>query len=215
MPKRKSDATSSISKKSKRTASKRYRSGLKLSKVSPTNYFTFERTFYLDQFVIAAGAYTFRAYSFQLDQLPNYTEFTNLFDTYHINFVKLRIDWTANSATAGATTTCPLVYSAIDFDDANAPTTPETLYQYGSFRLHNLGATPSWTRIIKPAVATPVYQSTIATSYQRTFDSWIDTGSPSVPHYGYKLATASPAASMPCGSLNLLVTMNFSCKDTR
>ena len=70
-------------------------------------------------------------YSFSLDQLPNYTEFTNLFDQYRINKIVVKFIPNHNSSDVSASTQVISNFnSVIDPTDATAPATGAELYEY-------------------------------------------------------------------------------------
>lgn len=138
------------------------------------------------------------AFVFKLDDLPDYTEFTSLFDQYRICAVKVTITspYTGNtglvprSGAANGLGTMPAIkmYSVSDYDDAVTLTVAQ-LMQYQNCRITELttnlkGGKASF--FIKPRLATAVYSGAF-TSYGNT-KMWLDAASPSVEHYGFKWA---------------------------
>ena len=96
------------------------------------------------------------AMTFTLASLPNYTEFTTLFDHYRINYIDLLWVYSKNTAESNNYTTdkhqMPMLLTAIDKNDAVAMD-EASLMQYPSFRVDQLDR-PIRRRIYpKPTVA--------------------------------------------------------------
>lgn len=160
------------------------------------------------------------AYQFNMNQLPNVSEFTTLFDQYKITGAK--ISFVPGGSVSNIT---PLsgqslahsfgrVLSAIDYDDINAPADENTMLQYGSLKITNPNATH--TRWIKPKVLAAIYQSLTATSYESRNAPWIDVGNPAAPHYGLKLWINAPVSPVAASiTYNVYLTLYFACKNVR
>lgn len=132
--------------------------------------------------------------AFELADLPNVTEFTNLFDQYRLHHVDVEIVplWNVapTTGTAGGngnfTGYC---HSVLDFDDATAPTAAtsgiQSLQQYRSYRLENIvrGRPLRWRLV--PMMALGAYSGAF-TSYAAQQPMWIDCNSANVQHYGIK-----------------------------
>ena len=71
------------------------------------------------------------AFNFSLSDLPNYTEFTSLYDMYKINAVKITFipyQTVSNSvATINNADNTARFFSAIDYNDGTAPITTDNL----------------------------------------------------------------------------------------
>lgn len=126
------------------------------------------------------------AYNFQLSSLPNYTEFTNLFDKYRIKWVKVtfmpkfsEVDM-SNFATYKA---APLA-TVIDLDDSSNPTATTDLMQYDSYKVTR--GNEVHVRSFKPRLAQAAYTGTFTGYTQAPADVWVDCGSPTVQYYGLK-----------------------------
>lgn len=137
-------------------------------------------------------------YQFSINDLPSLSEFTNLFDSFRIVKVVLRIrPYSNNAATtfSGAPNTAPatsgFIHYAIDNDDAAAPTASEAgiteLQQKTSYKVKPLVSNKPIVITIKPRYAQSMFASTIATGYtQGRRSNWLDLGYPETPHYGFK-----------------------------
>lgn len=150
---------------------------------------------------VAGGNKNYFSFStmFTLDMLPNYTEFTVLFDQYKINGVRLTItpfssDSPVQLATVGGNSNQSVsgfLHSITDYDD-NTPVAASVaginaMRQYESYRCSRLfkhGAVMS--RYIRPHIAQSAYGASVFTSFQNSGPKWIDSNSPLVEHYGVK-----------------------------
>lgn len=152
---------------------------------------------------------TYGALSFKLSDLPNYTEFTNLYDEYRIKAVKLHFVPTSNSnvaqdtsGTTGGQTSVPALYTWIDTDDNTAPTQLTQGQQFQTFKAHGM-LDRMRVRSLVPEVSTALYSGSF-TSYGQVKNQWIDNNSPSVVHYGLKYAIMNGTASY--GALDIVAT---------
>ncbi len=140
--------------------------------------FTFSRMTSGATLTATTGVPLATALTFSIDQVPSYTDFTNFFDQYRI----LQVRVTLAPGQLGANS---VVYSAIDYDDANIPITQSDLLERETCQLSN--STVYLHRDLIPAVLTETYQSNVTSGYQVKQRQWIDSAYPSVPHYGLKL----------------------------
>jgi hypothetical protein len=126
---------------------------------------------------------------FRLDDLPNYTEFTSLFDQYRIAKVKLEFIPTFNCSNLydmqNGNPLVPNIQSAIDYDDISLAN-EDAILQYQT-RVLTRGE-QIHTRTLKPKPQIAAYNSALAFGYaSAATNPWIDTSSPDVPHYGLKV----------------------------
>lgn len=131
---------------------------------------------------------------FSLNDVPDVAEFTSLFDQYKISKVMIKIiPCQTSSLTSDGTNGNALGviwHDLVDVDDATAPTATEAglndMREYQNYRSINLYKNgKSITRVIKPHIAYGAYSGAF-TSYANQKSGWIDCGSPTVQHYGYK-----------------------------
>lgn len=152
--------------------------------------------------LISNASYTsggnFGALSFKLSDLPNYTEFTSVYDEYRFKAVKIMFIPTMNVATANAVsgTTAgfvpvPALYTWIDNDDNSAPTLITQGQQFQTFKAHGL-LDRMRTRTVVPECSSALYAGTF-TSYGQNKNQWIDNNSPGVVHFGCKFGIINPA----------------------
>jgi len=140
------------------------------------------------------------ALSFKLSDLPQYTEFTALFDRYRITGVKLQIMpricmQTPAGAQVAATAYSPSIFHTIDYDDATTPSDYTALAQYDQCKVQwEYKPFKVW---LKPRAAQAQYASGAFTSYGNSDPKqWMDVASPDIVYYGWKWATNDYSASM-------------------
>lgn len=164
------------------------------------------------------------AYVVSLDTLPNYTEFTNLYDQYKINGVKLSFVPSGSQAvysTLSGTTQAAgfgRFNSAIDYDDSTTPANENVLLQY-----NNLRTTPGWkthTRYYRPKVRNAAVIDTVSGALAAApvrGGQWLSTSAPDVEHYGLKVFCNAPVNTATSTSITYSVyaTLYLACKNVR
>jgi hypothetical protein len=130
-----------------------------------------------------AGVEVGLAFSFSLDQLPNYTDFTNLFDHYSID----RIDLVA----VPGINTVQITF-CIDLDDAVAPTGIADLLERQNASVQVVGpfSYQQFRRSFIPRM--PMEGGTSAGPQLAPVGTPVDTADPSVQYFGYKLWLRPP-----------------------
>lgn len=154
---------------------------------------------------------------FKLSDLPNYTDFTNLFDQYRITNVAMRFMCAFNEATlsTGPTATIPNLISVLDHDDATPLTLRSGYLQYGSFKERRLDKELKIS--VKPRLATAVYNGAF-TGYAESDNSWVDCDSPAVEYYGVKWGISFPVvavANTAVGYITVDTQVTLECRTTR
>lgn len=154
---------------------------------------------------------TFGVQSFSLNQLPDFTEFQNLYDQFRINKVVWKLVPNVNSAESGAAQKLPQVHSVCDYNDSTAPTTLDELIQYNNYRM-TMGSRIH-NRKLTPAFLDNVY---VTTATQRAgnpnYKQWLSTSnSTDVPHHGIKYAIGATAAASAI-TYTPYLTFYLSCK---
>ncbi len=142
---------------------------------------TFTRMLLPNDIVKVPGDQNF-GIAFRLSDVPDVTEFTNLFDQYRINWVDYII-MLKNPGTGGG---YPTVYFAEDHDSDSTPTFNE-LYSSQSLQVFQFNATQTMFKIrVRPNTLRAVFNG-LVNGYERSPPgTWVDCGNPSVPHYGVK-----------------------------
>lgn len=160
--------------------------------------------------------------AFTLNQLPNFTEFTNLYDQYKITGVKIKLTPALsegiNSPLFNTTSSLGFspVNSVVDYDDFTALTSESQAMEYGS--LKQTAPFKSHVRYIKPKCLQQIYISSIDNANRPISNQWISTADPDVPHLGIKYWISAP--NVPAGNAGsmlykMYVTMYFACKNVK
>lgn len=164
---------------------------------------TFARSYAGAQIVSSNLSDTVGGIVFQLGLVPNYTEFTTLFDEFRILQAKIEFDPLTSASTA------PPLYTAIDYDDGTVPSSVNELRQYES--LMTVPSNRYFRRVLNPKASAAYYQGSF-TGFGSSYGPWLDTGSYSVQHYGLKYIlpqTATPNAA----TYNVNITLVFQCRN--
>ena len=164
-----------------------------------------------------------KAFSFQLSDLPNVSEYKALYDQYKITGIKFTAVPRTSMTTQGVVTgtTAPVGYgqvvTAIDYDDAANPIAKDTLLEYGSAKF-----TPSskvHSRFFRPKVLNAVWVNIASTGYSPVKAPWVDQANDNLPHYGLKMWIDPPenssGGSNSSISYDVYATYYFMCKNTR
>lgn len=149
-------------------------------------------------------AETTGAFSFQLSNVTGYTSWTSSFESYRI--VAAYVEFVPFITTTTANNTQGQLATAIDYDDAS-PLFQMNLLQYDSFML--VDSAKYFERRVVPRAAKALYSGSAFTAYGQDTQPWIDTSSPSVPHYGIKYSqSVASSANTPYQVVCTLV-VNF------
>lgn len=151
----------------------------------------------------ATGVDALLGYSFQLSDLPNYTQFTQLYDQYRFIAVKMEFipencyGPTASGAGVITQVSSPWLTTCIDLDDATTPTSA-IVQSHDTAKMHgvvNGNCVNKYVRWIEPQIAVSAYQSGGFTGYTPKTKQWIDSNSSGVQHYGLKAWLFAPSNS--------------------
>lgn len=137
--------------------------------------------------------------TFQLADLPNYTEFTALFDQYKIGGIKYRWVTNRNPDYGGAVVsnvyntavqgTYPRIMWVHDYDNVSGnPANFAELQQYPKMKEVYLTPDRPYTKwfFFKPARQAVEYESAVNSAYRPTWKGFIDCASDSTPHAGIR-----------------------------
>lgn len=142
---------------------------------------------------ILPGASSLAAYQFSLNDVPNYTEFTSLYDMYKINAVKVSFipqqDANVSLSPVNNAIANARFFSAIDYNDATAPTTVDELREYKSAK---------WTTILRTHTRY-IHKPKILDGSGYSISPWMATTSPSTNYYGLKVAVEDTQATITTG----------------
>lgn len=136
-------------------------------------------------------------YSFALSDIANVVGFTGFFDQYCIYAVVITVQ--CNDVGVSASTETGRGYTAIDYDNVNNIGSEAAIQAYGTCVTWIPGGGSVQQRLIKPCVAPAYYNTGAVFTGFGVGRCWIDSASPSVPHYGYR----SYYAANTVGGINL------------
>lgn len=154
----------------------------------------FKRTTHLADTIVTPAGGLGLFFTFQLTDLPNYTEFSALFDQFRINAVVIKFvpTWTSNDINPQSTALyMPNFHSALDFDGpTTAPTAETDLLQYQSYRMTR-GHVVHMRKIV-PCVNVAAYESALATAYLPKRKQFLDMVDVATQHFGMKIWIDAP-----------------------
>lgn len=153
-----------------------------------------KRKYYFGVIDIPLTSWFSQAFDFRLSYLPNYTEFTNLFDQYKINAVKIDFvpSTTGNdqeglynqTGAGGAWFFSPIVYTLIDKDGNPQVSTQNATMENSKARLIKKPFEPFSIYVRKPQL---LMSAGLTTSAIQT-RGWIDTTAAGAYHHGAAIA---------------------------
>ena len=167
--------------------------------------YKFSRAFTIGALPKAAASDLGHAFPFGLSLLPNYSEFTNLFDRYRIRQVDIRIVLAQKNSNGVS----PTIWAYMDDDDASIPVSKAAVLERQSVRpftfsdaksVYSVSIQPRWLLdgTSKAALAPR--------------DMWIDMSTPAVSHYGLKLWAENYNTD---AVITLDATIHFECQCVR
>jgi hypothetical protein len=118
--------------------------------------------------------------------VPNSSSYTSVFDEYRIEMIETWISPSISQATT-ASATIGQWTSAVDYDDANTPSSISTV----SDKQNSVASTTLQAHYHKwvPKFAIGAYSGTFVSFASDV--GWVDCGSPNVQHYGLKIAVST------------------------
>lgn len=174
------------------------RKSMKKSSINKVYYFTRWSDFGTST-VASSLTPGYFGFNFSLSDLPNYTEFTSLYDYYKIKAVKVVFLPQMTENVSLGSVNNPYSYArfqtAIDYSDSNPPTTLDELREYKSYK---------FTPLLKPHtryIPSPKFLD--SSGFQLT--NWMATSSPNVNYNGLKVCI-EPIGST--GTLNMYYSMS-------
>jgi len=154
------------------------------------------------------------ALAFRLDDLPDYTEFTNMFDQFCILGVKVRVTPRANNNTI----TVPnfgngILYAAKDSSDISLPASLQVLREYQTIMEFSTTTLTNrkWNIKHSPRIAVAAYAGAF-NGYSAPSLTWIDTQSPSVQHYGIKFGIPAGVSGGTSQVYDMDFTYHIACR---
>jgi len=160
----------------------------------------------------APGTATFvsGAMAFQLADLNQVTTFTALFDQYKITGVRVQFMPVFNENGQSGGSSAGDLYTATDYDDANALADLNAFRQRADTRM-----TPSWkgtSHYLKPHVALAAYGGSFNT-FANQGNQWLDCANTGVQHYGLKYAIANQGSNTAIPKWTVKITYYLSFRN--
>lgn len=185
-----------------------------------------KRTYKDSDIVVSNNNPGFYALRNALQQLPNATEFTNLFDNYRIKRVKWKLLFNRNVAQTNSnlagqgfiTDGIPVIGWVVDYDDSDTPGSEDTLLQYNDYKVTNFDK--PITIYYEPRTSGLAYTGPLTNGYiENKAGQWCDTSSPAIVHYGLKLmingAVDGDAQERNIGTVSVYCTMYCQFKNAQ
>jgi len=158
--------------------------------------------------------------------IPNFAEFSNLFDEYKINFVRMKMFFTNNQSSVNSPSTgLPLIHMVNDFDDVTESLTVSTILEKSGVRHvqfdgNNSGGINHWVKPVPQSyVSTTDGSGTVSTlnGGVPVTGLWINTAAPNIVQSGIKLVYnnqgRTPATDI--GSITFVFDVEFVFKCVR
>jgi hypothetical protein len=144
---------------------------------------------------------TFATKQFSLPDLGGSSSFLTVFDQYRFDQIEIWLEPQSGTGVGGY----PIIASCVDLDDANVPTTFNSVadHQVSLVGEGQAGRYHKW----KPHMAVAAYSGAF-TSYANEPANWIDSASTAVQHYGFKVAALNGPVSYAYG-LSFRVLLSF------
>jgi len=114
--------------------------------------------------------------------ITQFSSFSSIFDQYKIDFIEVWLTPYGPGVVAGYNSNTK-IYSVVDYDDANAPTSIAALTQYENCVITR--ANEGHYVKFRPHIAVAGFGGAF-TQFKNEKSDWIDVASTSMQHYGFK-----------------------------
>lgn len=123
------------------------------------------------------------AWSFQLADVPDYTDFATLYDAYVLD--KVDITYVVDNTSPGQ---CPVLMWAPDYDDANTPLTADSVSTHQNVRVHAFDeGHRSVTISVRPRALHSTFKTGVTSAYSWAPEGVIcDMANTDIQFYGIK-----------------------------
>jgi len=150
--------------------------------------------------------------------IPNVTDFTNLFDQYRFNNMKIEIFFSTNQTNSGPSYVFPLIHIVNDYNSTNSFALSD-INQHPGMRTYQLFPGKKITWNVTPHVRSDVLTSSgiTSTSAMQVTRPWIDTSSNNVQFLGTRMYVDNQARStnIDMGTITFAVTYDLDFKDVK
>ena len=158
--------------------------------------------------------------------IPGASDFTSLYEQYQIEYVDLLFYFSNNTQAATQAVTClPVMGIVKDYDDVLS-TDMFALQQFSGYKTWQLGnqrGDGSYRMRVKPAVQALTYNGSAGATVsgvKRELSPVLSINTPSIPHYGIKIAydpiiQGGTGVALAIGVLSISATYHLSMRNTR
>lgn len=185
---------------------------MKRSKRQPVQYFKRSK-FTVGAISVPVATTTLAGVAFTLADLPDFTDFTALYDQYKITGIKIAWLPRGNSSDVQTQGAISRFFSVIDRDDDATPSGIDQLTQYESCKMTS--STQIHSRYFRPSIRTEVPTAIGGTGYTISGPKWIDVTNTNVKHYGLKIAAQGPLTGTGSIYYDAQLTMYVAFKNVR
>lgn len=165
---------------------------------------------------------------FSLNDIPNVSEFTTLFDQYKLKAVVVTIKMLQNPnalyiPTQSSNTSCnfyPTIWYTSDFDDQMTQTLAQ-IKEFERVKHRVLYPNKELKIVLRPKTLSQLYRTSVTTGYANTPGSpWLDLANTDIPHYGLKTVFDFEGLQMPATTdvrftFKINAKYYFVCKNAR
>jgi len=149
--------------------------------------------------------------------LPNSSDFTNLFDHYRIDKVELKLISTCTDVGVTGTSShmMPIIWVFNDNDDGLAPTTSSQFLEREGLRMLSFSDTNIKNHTVYPRTAVQNYNGIALSGYgQGSKYAFVDCAYPNVEYYGTKLSYQAPGnvANINMATISFFVKYHMTFK---
>lgn len=145
---------------------------------------------------------TFASQYFTMSNFGGASAFLSVFDQYRFDQIEAWVETTS----AQGTTSLPEIATCVDLDDANLPTTYQSVADHQQALIGN-GMAARYHKW-KPHRAIAAFSGAF-TSYANEPADWCDSASPNIQHYGLKLACLNGGSAAAGIVLNARALISF------
>lgn len=178
--------------------------------------YPFKRTFEVGNYLSGTGLVNY-AFDFEFNNMPNYTEYTGLFDAYKVKMIVFKVysGIDSNDANGTAATSCGYLHHVHDYNDANALSNIGEYYEYSSYKCVALSKAHGYSIILYPKLSIEYYKTALTTGYGLSNPKWLDltTTGTGIPHFGLKYGFEWPNG--PAKNYRITATVYFLCKNVK
>jgi len=146
-----------------------------------------------------SGVEVFKAYSFDLSDVADYSNYTAVYDQWRIVGISATFMQRQNVIEQlGSSTpqnTAKYAFIATDLDDASTPSSLDTLKGYANCKVWNMNLGAPFKIFFRPAISQAAFAGAAFTGYVQSKTGyagpWVDVLNPGVSYYGLKVGIPS------------------------